>query len=262
MKKILIRLLLVGSYIVMQNACSAPLVWATEATYPPFVSMNSHGKMQGLDVDIAHAVCHFMKKKDPSLQCQFVNVPFAGLIPGLQVGKYDLVWGGVSKTKARSRVVMFSGIYYKNAVRFVAGKQVNWVLKPTGLKGKTIGVQQGNVAEAYLAKKYPDSVSIKSYASIQEAFMDLKIGRIDAVLSDAPVISVWLQKSNHWKQFAFKGPAVDAPGFFGKKNGNAIAVAKNNHALLLKINAALEKMKKSGQLKKIIQHWIGSGHVE
>ena len=197
-----------------------PLIFATEATYPPFVSTQANGKMVGFGVDVVMAVCKQMHQ-----QCQLVNSPFDSLIPSLQLGKYDALFGGLGITSQRQKVVKFTKPYYNNSVVYVVNKSSQ--LDPNKLQGKTVGVQSGTQFQAYLQGTYGGKITIKNYASNMTALMDLKSGRIDAVLIDQPVAVTWLKSPGN-QQFTTIGNIHDQK-YFGL--GNGIAVNIHNEAL-------------------------------
>lgn len=83
----------------------------------------------------------------------------------------------------------------------------------------------------YLQETYGKTITIKTYDSIQQAFLDLKNGRVDAILSDKPVIHEWLVKDNNKNNFAYLGKPVQSAKYFA--TGNGIAVAKTTLSYLL-----------------------------
>ena len=225
------------------------LKFATEATYPPFVSMTSHNKMVGLGPDVVHAICHIMKRK-----CVLVNAPWASLIPSLEIGKFDALFGGMGITKAREKVVNFTLPYYENASTFVVKKSGTFPLNDAGVEHKTIAAQSGSTFAQYIQKKFGCHVTLKTYASNMTALLDLKSGRVNAVFLDKPVATTWIKKQKS-AQYTTEGNITD-PAFFGP--GNAIAVNMNNKALLKNIDQALDQMKANGTLQKLEKKWVGS----
>ena len=221
--------------------------WATEATYPPFESTLANGDIVGYDADLMQAIC-----KNIHHSCTLVNAPFTSLIPSLNIGKYDAIIGGLAITKARQKVINFSSSYYQDSVIFVLPHDSN----NTTITNQTIGVQVGTSFQAFLHKFYP-SVTIKTYPSNMNALMDLKAGRVDAVLIDQPVFSAWLQDTHNQSQFktaiAATTPAQKASlGLIG----NGIGIAKNNLTMLADINTALSALKHNGTLKTLQHKWF------
>lgn len=245
MKKILLSL--VALFGLSQAAIAADLTFATEATYPPFVSMTANHKMVGFGPDVVQAVCQKMHKT-----CKLVNAPWDSLIPSLKMGKYDGLFGGMAITKARQTVVDFSLPYYQNAITFVTNENSTFVISKAGLKGKIIGVQGGTTFQQYLQTMYGSSVTLKTYASNMTALLDLKSGRVNAVFIDKPVATAWLEKSdNH--DYKSVGNIIDT-SLFGP--GNAIAINKGNATLQHEIDKALVVLKANGTLKKLQQKWF------
>jgi arginine transport system substrate-binding protein len=242
-------------------AAARSITFATEATYPPFEAIKPSGEIYGFDIDVAKALCQEMK-----VHCNFTNQPFESLIIGLKLGKFDAVIAAMGVTVERKRVVDFTLPYYVNSAAFVAtesiAKQVkksntvsNSVVPEEVLKQKTIGVQGGTTFAAYLQKKYSDSAKIKTYASIEGAFLDLEAGRIGAVFADLPIIIQWLKHANSKDQYALVGKPIKDAEFFGQ--GNSIAVNKNNPQLLQQLNVALSTLKANGELRKIANQYFG-----
>ena len=222
------------------------LIFATEATYPPFVFMQGNSTISGFDADIIHAICQQLQQP-----CQLVNAPWDSLIPSLRLGKYDAIFGGMQILPQREKVVDFSMPYYTDTVTFVVNKKNNVTLDKTGITGKTIGVQVGTTFVQYLQLQYGNHIKIKTYPSALTALLDLQAGRVDAVFVDKPVAVNWLKKQQD-KTFITKGDITD-PHWFGK--GYAIAVKKDNIALLTAINKALVNIKQNGTYTKIERRW-------
>lgn len=223
------------------------LHWATEATYPPFETSNPSGKIEGFDVDLMNAVCKQMKAK-----CTIENTSFDSLIPSLKIGKYDAIIGGLAITEKRKKVINFSNSYYKDKV-IVVSKEVinkNW------WKGKTVGVQSGTVYQSFVNHFHPEA-KIKTYQSNMSALLDLKTGRINAVLIDEPVYVAWKKlQSNPPKWQSSQAAINDEQSQALGESGNGIGISKSNPKLLKSINQALDGIKASGELKQIKNKWF------
>lgn len=246
MKKILVLLFLFN----MLSVQAATLTFATEATYPPFESVDSSGKIVGFDIDIMNALCKQMKA-----QCTIANAPFDSLIPSLNIGKYDAIIAAMAITSQRMKVVTFTNSYYEDTVSFVAPKDSHLTIDVAGLKGKTIGVQGDTTFYQYLKAIYGKEIKINTYKSQESAFLDLTSGRVNAVMGDTPLVTAWLKQDGHDKEYATFGKPINNPKFFGV--GNGIALKKGNTALLTELNTALAAIKKNGEDQKIIQKWFG-----
>lgn len=237
--------------LLWQNtfAMNKKIHFASEATYPPFEYMDSQGNIIGFDIDVAKAICNKLEAS-----CEFSNEPWSSLIPGVKLGKFDALISAIAITPERRKQVAFSLAYFSDTATFIASSSEVTDLSMQGIKGKTIGVQIGTVMENYLHSVYGNIVHVKTYASIIDAFLDIKSGRIDAVLVDTVIAKEWLNEP-YAAGFSMKGRPINDPVFFGK--GFGIAVNKKNQQLLQSINEALTTLKENGILDKIHQHYFG-----
>lgn len=136
-------------------------------------------------MDLANALCKQLEAK-----CSFHNQAFDSLIPALKFKRYDAAISAMDITEARLEQVNFSNPYYDNSAAFVslAGK----VADQAALKGKRVGVQNGSTHQSFLLEQLSDVVAVP-YSSYQDAFIDMKNGRIDSVFGDTAVVAEWFK---------------------------------------------------------------------
>lgn len=241
MKKVVIAALFAG--LSLSASAAQTLRFATEASYPPFEFVDSDNKIQGFDVDLANALC-----KEMDATCTFTNQAFDSLIPSLKFRRFDAVMAGMDITPDREKQVLFSKPYYDNSAIFIAQK--GKMADVAALKGKRVGVQNGTTHQKYLSDKHSD-ITVVPYDSYQNAVLDLKNGRIDAVFGDTAVVNEWLKQNAN---LAPLGEKVTDKDYFG--TGLGIAVRQGNSELQGKFNAALEKIKADGTYKTIYSKWF------
>lgn len=216
----------------------------TEGAYPPFNSIDKDGKLVGFDIDIANALCDAA-----GYECEFVVQDWDGIIPGLLAKKYDAIIASMSITDERKQKVDFTGKYYNTPAKFFAKKGSGLEITPEGLKGKVIAVQRATIHENFLNDNYGGIVTVKSYATQDEAYLDIVSGRADAGLADSVAVMDGFLNTDQGKDFQFVGPDFNDPKWFG--DGAGIAVRKGEADLLNGLNAALEKILADGTYKKI-----------
>ncbi|EGR2795113.1 arginine ABC transporter substrate-binding protein [Vibrio navarrensis] len=243
MKKILLASLI--GLVSTNVAAQQEIKFAMEATYAPFEYMDENNQIQGFDVDLANALCKQMQAK-----CSFHNQAFDSLIPALKFKRYDAAISAMDITEARLEQVSFTDAYYDNSAAFVsiAGK----VADQGALKGKRVGVQNGSTHQSYLLEQMA-GVTAVPYASYQDAFIDMKNGRIDSVFGDTAVVAEWFKKENN---LAYVGEYVTNAQYFG--NGFGIAVNKDNQKLVADLNAALKAVKANGEYQTIFNQYFGN----
>lgn len=241
MKKVLLATLLAG--LSLSATAAQTIRFATEASYPPFESMDASNKIVGFDVDLANALC-----KEIDATCTFSNQSFDSLIPSLKFRRIDAVMAGMDITPEREKQVLFSTPYYDNSALFIGQK--GKVADISALKGKKVGVQNGTTHQKFIMDKHPEITTVP-YDSYQNAKLDLQNGRIDAVFGDTAVVTEWLKAS---PALAAIGDKVTDKGYFG--TGLGIAVRQGNTDLQAKFNTALEKVKKDGTYQTIYEKWF------
>ncbi|OGT35371.1 MAG: hypothetical protein A3F11_01885 [Gammaproteobacteria bacterium RIFCSPHIGHO2_12_FULL_37_14] len=247
MKRLLIFLTLLFSTI-LHSAPIKTIRFATEATYPPFEYIDESGQMKGFDIDLANALCQQIQAT-----CTFTNQAFNSLITSLNLGKFDAIISAMGITPERLKQVNFTTAYYVPKACFVTALDKHYTV--ADLLGKKIGVQQGATMERYVNEKYGDKVTIKTYASIQEGFLDLTSGRVDFILTDLPIAQAWLKKNNYDKQYEVMGKPIVDSVYFGA--GYGIAIRQDNIELLNALNKALITIKTNGTYDKITKKYFG-----
>ncbi len=213
---------------------------ATDATYPPFESVEASGAIVGFDVDLVRAIA-----REAGLGVEVINQPFDGILPGLQQGKYDAVISCLTITPERAREVAFTDPYFDAgqvvAVR-AAEKGIGGI---ADLKGRTIAVQRNTTGQ--LAAEKVEGSSVKAFDAIEPAFLELLAGRADAVINDDPTTRL----------FAKAHPGVRIVGVPFTEERYGIAVRRGDAALLAKLNGGLAKVRASGEYGRLKEHWIG-----
>ncbi|ACT07218.1 cationic amino acid ABC transporter, periplasmic binding protein [Dickeya chrysanthemi Ech1591] len=241
MKKLFIAALF-GSVSFSAGAAET-IRFATEASYPPFESVDANNQIVGFDIDLANALC-----KQIQATCTFSNQAFDSLIPGLKFRRYDAVIAGMDITPERQQQVSFSQPYYENSALFIAQKDK--LTDVAALKGKRVGVQNGTTHQKFLLDKHQD-ITVVPYDSYQNAVLDLKNGRLDAVFGDTAVVNDWLKQNPN---LASVGNKVTDKDYFGI--GLGIAVRQNNDELVKKFNDALNNIKQDGTYQTIYKKWF------
>ena len=215
-----------------------------EGAYPPFSWTDESGELQGFDVDMANALCEQMEVK-----CDLVAQDWDGIIPALLARKYDAIIAAMSITEERKRTVDFTGKYALVPNKFVAKKGTELDLSKAGLEGKRVGVQIATTHDKYLTDNFGRDVKLVRYGTADEAYLDLKAGRVDYVFLDATAIEEGLLNKDGGDQFEFVGPSVTDEKWFGE--GFGIAVRKQDQDLKNKLNQAIKALRDNGKYEAV-----------
>jgi lysine-arginine-ornithine-binding protein len=243
LKKIFTTLSLVALVLGMGNVQAADLRIGVEGAYPPFSWKESDGTLKGFDIEIAEALCKQMGRR-----CKLVEQGWDGMIPALLAKKFDAIIASMSITDERKKRVNFSGKYYNTPAKFVAKDGSGIQITKAGLKGKRVGLQRGTTHQCYMEKIFPDT-ELVLYASQEEVFQDLGIGRIDAQISDSIAAEDGFLKTDAGKGFGFVGGDINDLECHGE--GAGIAVRKADDKLLKDYNAAIKQIRANGVYQKI-----------
>lgn len=216
------------------------LVWGADAEGgAPYIFPDPRdpSKIVGFEMDLANALAARMGRK-----ARFVQNQWDGLVPGLERGEYDVVINGLEITPERAERIHFSSPYFYSTLTITRRLDDERVQRPENLAGLSVGVLQATFAETYVQKL--GNVMVSSYGSQVQPFIDLDLGRLDAVVMDTPIALYYAA-----------GPQVRNIEIPTARMSFGVGIRKNDEALLRQVNAALDSLKQDGTLKKIYTDW-------
>ncbi len=216
----------------------------TEGAYPPFNYIDRDGNLQGFDIEIAKALCDAA-----NMTCTFVTQSWDGMIPALLARKYDAIIASMSITEERKQRVDFTKKYYQTPARFVKHKDSDIEITREGLKGKAVGVQRATVSANFINDNFADIMTVRSYATQEEANMDIVSGRVDLLFADAVVLQTGFLETDPGKNYEFAGPSYTDEEWFGE--GIGIAIRKGEDDLREAFNKAIIRIREDGTYQKI-----------
>lgn len=244
MKKImkLIIAIVVGMFMVACGSKSEEKVTkifvGTNAEFAPFEYLED-GKIVGFDMDLMAAI-----SKETGIEMEIKDMSFDGLLPALQAKKVDMVIAGMTATDERKKAVNFSEAYYMANQVIITATDADDISNFEGLKGKKVGVILGFTGDIVASEI--DGVDVKKYNAGYAAIMDLKAGKIDAVVLDGEPA----------KNFVKNNEGLKIASAEGEKEEYAIAVSKEKEELLENINAALVTLKENGTYDELLKKWF------
>jgi len=197
----------------------------------------------GAMVDLANEIA-----ADNGMRSEFQITAFPALIPALTTGKIDLISAAIFATDKRRQIVDFSTPVYEfgEAMFVAASDSKNYTLEE--LKGEMVGAPIGStIAEDLQAAGL--FAEVRQYESISDILRDVKLGRIKAGFADRPIVAYQLSQK---PDLGVRLVAGYRPMHVGEV---ALAVAKGDNKLLERVNAAIAKLKQSGELSKIFSRY-------
>lgn len=235
-------------------ASAADLRIGSSADYPPWESVDANNEIVGFDRDMGDELC-----KRINANCVWTNQAYDGLLPSLQVGKFDAIISGMSINEERAKMVDFT-IAYADAPNSFAGPAASELSAATSkeeliaaLSGKVIGVQSGTTHEQVLQAHFPD-VDVRSYERPDQIADDLRAERLDAGLMEVSAWQPFLEGSESGlKTF---GPQLTSADYAEFGFGQGIALAKDS-ALKADMDKAIAEMLADGTIEKLSVKWFG-----
>ena len=264
------------SLLFIGNVSADKIKIGTEGAYPPWNSKNEAGKLIGFEVELANWLCIYMQK-----DCTIVEQDWDGMIPALQMRKFDAIMAGMSITDERKKVITFSQGYADEvaSLAVMKGSSLEGMDTPAGinltkpnadakkalktltgaLAGKTVCTQTGTIHQNFLESGDVGSVNVRTYKTQDEVNLDLTSGRCDVALAAAVAFTDYADKSG--KPVVLVGPTFSG-GAFGNGVGVGIRqaddskIGKRDAKILKDFNKAINKARKQGIISKLaIKHF-------
>ena len=212
------------------------LIFAASGEFKPFSYMEGT-EMIGYDIAVAEAIAEKL-----GLEAVPQKAKFSGIVTGVNEGRYDIAVASHTVTEERKEKVNFSEAYYYSGP-VIYTRPDSEIQSAEDLQGKEISVSRGSTY-VDMAQEYTDNVP--QVDSDVVALQSLASGHHDAVITDDITGKTAIEN----------GLEIESRGQLGVSE-QAIAVNKENEALLNAINDALQELKDSGELAKLAEEWVG-----
>lgn len=221
------------------------MVVGLDDSFPPMGFRNDDGEIVGFDIDLAKEAA-----KRLGVEVEFKAVDWDGVILSLKNGMIDLIWNGLTITPAREKSIDFSQPYLENSQSIVVQKNSE-IKNKNDLAAKVVGIQLGSSAVSAVESEPEIMASFKElrkFSNNTEALMDLRTGRVQAVVLDKIVGRYYMSK----RPGQFK---VLKDNFGAEKYG--VGVRSGADSFRKALNQALTEMIQDGTAAQISEKWFG-----
>lgn len=248
MKKLLSLVLATMMLFSITAAFATTINMGTNASFPPYEFIGENGEVEGIDVDIAKAICDKL-----GYTLNVVDMEFDSLIPSLQSGKIDVAMAGMTVTEERATLVNFSDSY-ATGIQSVIVKNDSPITSVDDLfvegNNYDIGVQLSTTGDIYSTGDLEDAglAKIHRFPTGNEATQALVNGKIDAVIIDNEPAKAYVA--------SLKGLKVLDTEY--TIENYAAAINKDNAEFLAEFNGALKALIEDGTVKTIVEKYISS----
>jgi glutamine transport system substrate-binding protein len=222
------------------TALAQELIVATDTAFVPF-EFKQGDKYVGFDIDMWDAIA-----SDLGVTYELRPMDFNGIIPALQTGQVDVALAGITIKASRQEVIDFSDGYYDSGFLLMVAIDSD-ITGEADLAGKSIAVKTGTSAADYAKENFKDT-EIRLFPNIDNAYLELRTGRVDAAMHDTPNVDYYVANAGNGE--------VKAVGEQMLAHEYGIAFPKGSE-LVEGVNASLAAMKKDGRYDAIFEKWFG-----
>jgi polar amino acid transport system substrate-binding protein len=216
---------------------------ASDATWPPFEYIDETTKeVVGFDIDLINAVA-----EKEGLNIEIVPTEWDALLAGVSQCQYDAAISSITITEDRQKTMLFTEPYLAAGQILTVASGNTDITGIDALEGKTVGAQIGTTGAIEIETMA--GVTLKTYDTVDLAYLDLSNGQIDAVVADYPTAIIFVGQSNG--ALVFAGDVFTAESY-------GIAVCNQNQDLLAKLNAGLKAVIDEGGIAPLEAKWLSA----
>ncbi len=219
-------------------------------TFVPMGFEEKNGNYAGFDIELAKYV-----SKKLGITVHFQPIDWDMKETELQNGTIDAIWNGYSATDERREKVAFTIPYMQNTQILVV-KKTSGIHSVEDMTGKVLGAQNGSSGMLDF-EEHPEVLKNRvkggdadQYQSVNEAIIDLKNDRIDALLIDRVYADYYLTTEGIADEYDTIPSGFESESF-------AVGVRPADKKLLEALNQAFKELYQEGIFQQISEKWFG-----
>ena len=215
------------------------------STFVPWAMKDKTGKLIGFEIDVATRLA-----QDMGVEVEFVPTKWAGIIPALLTGKFDVIIGGMGILPKRHLKVNFSIPYDYTGMSIVANQQLAQGftrLEDFNHPDVVIAVRLGSTA-ATAAKKSMPNATLRQFDDESQAYQEVINGKAHAVVGSAPTPAFYAIKYSDRLFLPVKETFTKEP--------IGIAVRKGDFDTLTFFNSWIRFIDAEGWIKERKHYWF------
>jgi polar amino acid transport system substrate-binding protein len=230
------------------------LRFLTTTDFAPFNFLDPNGRLSGLHVDLARAIC---AELDIAAKCQIQALPWNELERALLDGEGEAIIAGVVASPETRAIYAFSRPYLQFPARFLTRRSAT-LTEPIykAVENERVGVMAGSAHETMLRDYFPTARAV-TYSRQEWLLGDLKDGKITAAFGDGMRFGFWLAGAESDGCCRFAGGSYLAPEYLG--TGLAVAVAPDRRSLADAIDFALHEISVKGRFAELYLRYFPVG---
>jgi polar amino acid transport system substrate-binding protein len=217
------------------------LVMSINPTLPPMQFVDRSGALKGMRVEMGEMIA-----KRLCLKPEYVRIEFSAMIPGLNVGRWDVINTGIFYTDDRAKMMHL--LPYEAQAISISAQQGNplRITKPDDLSGRSVGVEIGGFEEVkareldrQLTRKGLKGINVRTFENFSMAFQALRAGQVEGTISIDSTATEYQKRG----------------GFVRVMHGlfpTPVALAARNRVVADAMAKAIDDMKADGSFAKLL----------
>ena len=212
-----------------------------DASFPPFAVDNGES-VYGLDIDLGYAI-----GEQIGFPVQFVNMGFDGLYDSVIANQVDIVISALRVDPSRMAEVRYTQHYFDDGLVLVTLAD-SPITMMEFMEGYRIAYEFGSIADAEVRiwEQRIGRMEHKPYELPQFALDAVRLEHADAALVDATSYRLYLRENPNW----------EAQHRYITQEVYAVAVRIDRLDTWKMVNFAIQSLKESGELDRIIADWL------
>lgn len=226
----------------------------TEARFAPFEYIED-GEIVGYSADIME---HIMPELGDDVELIRMDLPWQGILPGLERERFDYVVTSVTATPERMERYHLSAPIADATMAIMKRTGEDDINSPEDIAGKVAAAQSGSAQleslealAAELEEAGTPVEDIRTYTGVDEAYAELGTGRVDVVINSLP---------NLLEAERTRPEVFEVVGTFGDPVYFSWAGRDNDESASLNtfMDEQIQRLNEDGTLAELQEKWFGS----
>jgi len=217
------------------------LTIAIPSGFVPFM-FEEDDEWTGFEIELWEAIA-----EENDWEYEYNTMNFSGIITALQTGRVDGAIAAITITSEREETMDFSHAYYDSGLMLMVRADEEEVGSIDDLDGKTLAVTTGTTSDDYAQENLPDT-ELTRFPRAEQAYMELRAGRVDAALHDTPNVLYYIDTAGDGEVKAV-GENLEAQSY-------AMAFPRDSE-LRNAVNISLLGMMEDSRYAEIYERWFG-----
>ncbi|MDR5886720.1 transporter substrate-binding domain-containing protein [Vreelandella janggokensis] len=226
----------------------------TEARFAPFEYIED-GEIVGYSADVME---HIMPELGEGVELIRMDLPWQGILPGLERERFDYVVTSVTATPERMERYHLSAPIADATMAIMKRTGEDDISSPEDIAGKVAAAQSGSAqldALEALAAELEEAGTpveyIRTYTGVDEAYAELGTGRVDVVINSLP--NLLEAERTRPEVFEVVGTFGD-PVYFSWAGRDTEESASLNAFM----DEQIQRLNEDGTLAELQEKWFGS----